>query len=654
MAKPLLSKLYSSAAVLLLSSLVLTGCQKPEEKKSEPTPPQKPIVKVPVVPVNTDQPTDEEKTKIRDFLDAADGVAVDEKTTCANQICGEPAKSVLPYIAIKKPSDSDSEASAQFENSISPALVKYLDSKFESEVQLTALLEKARVNLKDVQLKPSEKAFANVIWAFSRMTGSLKAMKSAGGGKAFDFDDFEFAKANEGFSSNDRDFLKKYLSDVVNSNEFLFMVLLSRGHPFDYVVRLYFNNALDLKTSRATLGKNALDSVNSLRKLFPGMNFDSTEGAEALLANKELTPNLLENFKTTLLMVYLDRIVKAPNGIFLEREVPVKQIVADFFDKRFTSIAAAVADRSGFEESKKNALASCKANAVLAFKAAPTNEKLKKAESVFLETKKAANETIDTLALEPTMKLKAKGAVDRAEFSLPESREATLAKMSEQFVRRQKSLSETTASFSAWNERLIFLALYGKSMESKANPFETLGSDCDSWIPGGISDNTLTSLNRISLSWITVYSLKMGAGIAAHELGHVISGAISGGHVKKTELDVFKKIKDCLQSQHGIDAKTDTREEDFADMIAAKVLARFEKKGQMLANVGCLLIGQDEKRWGNETGLSLTYPKGVNDPHSAPFYRLLQIQMLSGRELPSACENIVAQHLPSAKLRCEL
>ncbi|HVK60542.1 MAG TPA: hypothetical protein VM432_03280, partial [Bdellovibrionales bacterium] len=93
-------------------------------------------------------------------------------------------------------------------------------------------------------------------------------------------------------------------------------------------------------------------------------------------------------------------------------------------------------------------------------------------------------------------------------------------------------------------------------------------------------------------------------------------------------------------------------EEDFADLFAAHLTKRQASLMATKGNFGCILLGHDSKVYGPATGLELKHPETTQDVHSTSFYRLIQQEMDLGRSLPSSCQKIVDEALPSMKRSC--
>jgi hypothetical protein len=142
--------------------------------------------------------------------------------------------------------------------------------------------------------------------------------------------------------------------------------------------------------------------------------------------------------------------------------------------------------------------------------------------------------------------------------------------------------------------------------------FEDILEFCDQASLPDRDDATLRGMNLMHLSWATVTHVEFGTGIAAHELGHIVSGQWP---------ELVEKEKKCLADKQGSDKYS---EEDFADLFSIELLKRvgFKVAGvQVSAQYACSLLPRDQHGWA-PASISNQNPE---DTHSSGFYRLMAI-----------------------------
>ncbi len=159
--------------------------------------------------------------------------------------------------------------------------------------------------------------------------------------------------------------------------------------------------------------------------------------------------------------------------------------------------------------------------------------------------------------------------------------------------------------------------------------FEDILEFCDQASLPDRDDATLRGMNLIHLSWATVTHVQYGAGVAAHELGHIVSGQWP---------DLVQKEKKCLQDKQGTDKYS---EEDFADLFSIELLKRmgFQVGGiQVSAQYACSLLPRDQRGWSPASIKN----ENAEDTHSSGFYRLMAISGILETNT-SACQAFLSQ-----------
>lgn len=144
----------------------------------------------------------------------------------------------------------------------------------------------------------------------------------------------------------------------------------------------------------------------------------------------------------------------------------------------------------------------------------------------------------------------------------------------------------------------------------------------------------------LQLSYFSCSTEGVGKQIMAHELGHVLSYAISKGHLSPGTKEHFLKARECVTKRHKYPTSgphydyahpTDFlhSEEDHADFIAAQV---YPTDGLSL----CSLLDQSTDR--EKYVVDLAKASG---PHSNSLLRVLWQASSRNKKLPKSCEDIL-------------
>nr|BFD61807.1 hypothetical protein BdHM001_04880 [Bdellovibrio sp. HM001] len=149
-----------------------------------------------------------------------------------------------------------------------------------------------------------------------------------------------------------------------------------------------------------------------------------------------------------------------------------------------------------------------------------------------------------------------------------------------------------------------------------------------------ISDAAHTTDTGIKASWLSVKKPSYGVAILAHEFGHLVSKFSQS----------FNSQKSCLAGKQG---STRFIEEDFADVIAGKVMTGMQNSLNGKSNYGCLFAS-------TEGTPSLQVEKEDTETiHSTGLFRSLQLAQLSKAAIPESCKQAVQQQAPKALDKCE-
>ncbi len=224
-------------------------------------------------------------------------------------------------------------------------------------------------------------------------------------------------------------------------------------------------------------------------------------------------------------------------------------------------------------------------------------------------------------SLQTIHRTKVKTAILNAEFVLPRTKiEARLGLKNDlrdamtSTENGNKLLASLDIKSQADKEVFLIFSVMISFDKSPRDLEETIYNEvqefCEENGPKHIADAALSSLSLINVGWRSVMYPEYGYGIAAHELGHVISAA---------DPEATASTKYCLAENKGQVAAT--TEEDFADNFAMKMLEL--SKATDNRNYGCLLLRQADRQYSNLTmGIDPDIP---DDSHSSGFYRLIAL-----------------------------
>jgi hypothetical protein len=220
----------------------------------------------------------------------------------------------------------------------------------------------------------------------------------------------------------------------------------------------------------------------------------------------------------------------------------------------------------------------------------------------------------------------------KAEVLYPEARENLIATWTgglqtaianrDAMVRNYKTLDISDKSV------LDALLIFAASRSADEKVFGDVFEFCDEAYAPKLNDSALYGSHMINISWPTVTHPEQGAGIVAHEFGHIVSHDLPE--------NLLKPEKSCLQNQQGTELYV---EEDFADLFASTLMKRLNYKiaNVQTQNFACGLNSREGNGW--KTG-SVKNEEAA-DPHSSGLYRLLAIAD-STTGLTSQCSDYLA------------
>lgn len=223
-------------------------------------------------------------------------------------------------------------------------------------------------------------------------------------------------------------------------------------------------------------------------------------------------------------------------------------------------------------------------------------------------------------------------ALDQVKLILPPTKDETVTGQIRSFLHEIKSTKKMIERIKKFNfnnqddKETVLLMLVGSSISSTISTDENVFIDvkeyCEEQSPETISDAAYTNYQVVNVGWRSVLYPEYGLGIAAHEIGHVLSTADAA----QGSQSQFTKVKACLsQNQNG---STNFVEEDFADLFAAQII---KQQPQAHSNYSCLLLSQESGEF-SELELTSSHPEAK---HSSSFYRLIAIGSHTHKLSPS-------------------
>lgn len=590
------------------------------------------------------------------FLDKSDGVPFDLKNSCAKEICGDPAGAQTPSNLLSQDLNSDPQAVQLYKTHFEPIFSRGLDLLVESRKKL---LEKTRSSLPSISnltLSKHETAIMNMLWTMENFSVAAKALSTSVDPMTLErkakWDDERLKKELKStLNENDYEYIKPLFLNLMASEEIQLSRLISEA-PIPIALQLAYPNQT-LEESRQKLVESIRTAVDGLKKAFPGLTFPELPSLELFAAGKDLDPDMVNNLTTAITFTYIYRITIQEPEIFNERPVSPKTFTEKYLNNEALSSVEASLQSSKLPVWRAGALAKCRANIINTYRTSPTPDDLKKAEAAVSTAREHALAVVaQELLLPEDQQVMVKDRITKLSFKFPLSRDQIL----NSHLRRAKNELRRSENYLVELEKAeasnLLISVYSNIINNGFVLTEKpLYETCEDYAPGGLTDHVITGFGHVGISWQSVRFLDLGLSVIAHEFGHVISAVLR----KESSLDSLKR---CLNSLHGNDQEINKDEEDFADWIAARVARRVRSTGSVdVGNIGCILMDHNSTRWGTDAGLTLRYPREVNqvskDVHSTNFYRLLNFQTQSESQMPRSCETITDRYAPTLKHRCD-
>jgi hypothetical protein len=174
---------------------------------------------------------------------------------------------------------------------------------------------------------------------------------------------------------------------------------------------------------------------------------------------------------------------------------------------------------------------------------------------------------------------------------------------------------------------------------------------CDKYAITSASDITLQAEAKIDVSWFTALTPEVGAGVIAHEIGHVVSFNLRNFERARAGSTRFLRSLNCIAHRNRFDvtprelgSHDDTvwSEEDWADHFASSVITEFKKSSEAsqmdVKNFACGMAVDNGQMYPDEEN---RIEPQQGDTHSNGFLRMLLISHDLGQPVTTQCQPFV-------------
>jgi hypothetical protein len=234
----------------------------------------------------------------------------------------------------------------------------------------------------------------------------------------------------------------------------------------------------------------------------------------------------------------------------------------------------------------------------------------------------------------------ARAAIQKTSFTLPEDMNSARDIL---IARFDSGLSDVNADATSVltadaSGKISFMLFYLARMVAGENSvgrslFNHTWHTCEDVVPPILTDRAWGADSRVLLSWQSVMWPQFGAGIMAHEIGHVVKAAVEASGALNSSLA-------CKQKEHekfyGASSGTLHDEEDWADTFSVSVLKQLDKTWPYAKNFACAMLSMNPDT-GHFADDALDATTEFGESHSSSIFRLLQVEVALGHTLPPSC-----------------
>ncbi|MNJ92807.1 hypothetical protein D3C87_104810 [compost metagenome] len=311
-----------------------------------------------------------------------------------------------------------------------------------------------------------------------------------------------------------------------------------------------------------------------------------------------------------------------------------------------------MSSQSAVEGLQGDTLKACGTSINQTLAAVPSDLRKKKLQellaSLKVASKKSAKKFFSGRSLEEANEI-----IEEISYSTPQSSKQIEAKILDKINRKKaatitdlRGIQKLSKSGENW---YYFLSLLLQEPEAKDILTAGLTAECSDLVPSSLVDNAVTQLKIANLSWQSVLFPTMGAGVIAHEIGHIISHEMAPSFEGR---EGYGQVLTCNENLHGLMKAEEANlfaEEDWADSFAAETLNILKRDWPHAGNFACSLLDVDSKTQSYKN-LSLINLSG--DSHSASLFRALRTQVELERPLPKSCQKILNAYSPELTRSC--
>lgn len=238
---------------------------------------------------------------------------------------------------------------------------------------------------------------------------------------------------------------------------------------------------------------------------------------------------------------------------------------------------------------------------------------------------------------------KAVSSIDKIKFQIPKSPENLKQNIVESLdsinTQWERSLEMMASDDSKERKALAIASLTSSLSNPDSAILGDIAEPCNAFQPVLFEDHA-TSDHSVVLGWQSATFHQIGAGIIAHEIGHIVSSTVD---ILRTKDNDYWKVRECSKDQHAVLLKEQSstknpaqyQEEDWADSFAVTTLNILNKTWPYATNFGCALTSiSPESKFVNNSVTDFL----AKGRHSTGMYRALQIHVGLGKQLPQSCK----------------
>lgn len=286
----------------------------------------------------------------------------------------------------------------------------------------------------------------------------------------------------------------------------------------------------------------------------------------------------------------------------------------------------------------------CNEGIVQAIAVVPSDLKLKRAQQLLDGVKVAAKAATKEYFQGDTL-LKAQDAVEKIKFEIPKKPDDLKGSIlsSLDFVIAQWERSQQIQDLdNNARKALALMYLEGRLYRAEEAILKSVSGSCDAFTPKLFEDHA-TRTSHVVLGWQSLSFHQIGAGIIAHEIGHIVSYAVdSASDIKSSD---YYNARQCSTQMHVTNSKNNGlstdgagrfASEDWADSFSSTTLKILNKTWPYAKNFGCALSALSAT--GKFSGNSVL-DQDPTEVHSTGMYRALQVHVGMGNKLPDSCKS---------------